>query len=75
MSSEDFFQAFCSCLSDARELWKRNSVFEGSTLVSASFCRVRSLCLLRRVLVKSCPVARRTAARAGHHSNNTALLS
>ena len=25
--------------------------------------------------MKSCPVARRTAARAGHHSNNTALLS
>ena len=47
-------------------------------LVLVAWCRTyheRSLCLLRRVLVKSCPVARRTAARAGHHSNNTALLS
>ena len=36
-------------------------------------CHERSLCLLRRVLVKSCPVARFAAARAGHHSNNTAF--
>ena len=46
--------------------------------VLVAWCKTsheRSLCLLRRVLVKSCPVARCTAARAGHHSNNTALLS
>ena len=33
-------KALCCCFSDARELGKLNFVFEGSTLVSASFCRV-----------------------------------
>ena len=40
MSSEDCLEAFCDCLCDAGELRKLNSVFEGSTRVSASFCRV-----------------------------------
>ena len=55
---------------DSRTDWWNQDPDDGDDWTGA-----RSLCLLRRVLVKSCPVARRTAARAGHHSNNTALLS
>ena len=57
MSSEDCLKGFCSCLSDARELWKLNSVFEGSTLVSASFCRVfHCLAVLQNGIRLKCAV-------------------
>ena len=50
MSSEDCLEAFCSCLSDARELSKLNSVFEGSTLVSAKL--LQSFALFSSVVVE-----------------------
>ena len=40
MTLEDCLEAFCDCLCDAKGLRKLNFVFEGSTRVSASFCRV-----------------------------------
>ena len=56
MSSEDCLEAFCDCLCDAGELRKLNSVFEGSTRVSASFCRVlHCLAVLQNGIHSSVP--------------------